>query len=213
MVFAHRRNGSARHVARTAGTLAALTMGASLLVAPQALAASSPTNAELLKACNWASLCKFHPQSYWGYTGPKHQVGSTAYNCGSNTNQHRIDWSDTTTAGNTVGVSVSATYKFSLVFEASVETSYSHSWENSHTDTESNTINISPRSVGWLERGTSKQQAKGWWEIQFKNKYYDHYVWYIYDFQQSGFNKDNPSYGYVNFKDRPMTPAEIGAHC
>lgn len=92
-------------------------MGAPLLVAPQAFAASSPTNAELLKACNWASLCKFHPQSYWGYTGPKHQVGSTAYNRGSNTNQHRIDWSDTTTAGNTVGVSVSATYKFYFVGE------------------------------------------------------------------------------------------------
>ncbi|MFG2254226.1 hypothetical protein [Streptomyces mirabilis] len=66
MVFAHRRNGSARHISRTAGVLAALTMGASLLVAPQAFAASGPTNAELLKACNWASLCKFHPQSYWG---------------------------------------------------------------------------------------------------------------------------------------------------
>ncbi|NUR03554.1 MAG: hypothetical protein HOY79_45700 [Streptomyces sp.] len=214
MKFVRRKNSPAKRFSRTAGSLAALTVGASLLAAPQtAFADSSPTNAELLKACNWASFCKFHPQSYWGYTGPRHQVGSTAYNCGSQTNQHRIDWSDTTTAGNTVGVSVTAGYTFAKVFEVSVETSYSHTWQNSHTDTESNTVNIPAGHVGWIERGTAKQQAKGWWEIQFRDKYYGHYVWYVYNYQESGFNQDNPGYGYVNFKDRPMTSAERGAHC
>ncbi|MGX9887515.1 hypothetical protein [Streptomyces sp. NPDC002276] len=214
MAFAPRKKKSSRSLSpRALGVLGALTVGASLLTAPQALAADTPTNAELLKACNWASFCKFRPQSYWSYTGPAHQVGSTAYNCGSQTNQHRIDWSDTTTAGNTVGVSVTAGYKFAEVFEVSVETSYSHTWQNSHTDTESNTVNIPSGSYGWIERGTSKQQAKGWWEIQFKDKYYGHYDWYVYDYQESGFNSDNPSYGYVTFKDKPMSSADRGRHC
>jgi len=76
MAFAPRKKKSARLLSpRTLGVLGALTVGASLLTAPQALAADTPTNAELLKACNWASFCKFRPQSYWSYTGPAHQVG------------------------------------------------------------------------------------------------------------------------------------------
>ncbi|MFD4509170.1 hypothetical protein [Streptomyces sp. NPDC058457] len=215
MEFTLRGKRSAKHISsRTAGMIAALTVGASLLTAPQALAADSPTDAQLLKACgDTSSFCAFRPQSYWGYSGPKHQVGSTAYNCGSQTNQHRIDWSDTTTASNSVGVAVSAEYKFGEVFELSVTTTYSHTWQNSHTDTESNQVNIPSGHVGWIERGTSKQAAQGWWEIQFKNKYYGHYDWYVYNYKESGFNKDNPSYGYINFKDRAMTSAERGAHC
>jgi hypothetical protein len=207
------KSGSARRGTRTAGAVAALTLGASLLAAPQAFAASSPTTRELLDACSWADLCEFHPQSYWTYTGPKHQVGTTAYNCGSQTNQHRIDWADTTGATNSVGVAITSSVKFWEVYEASVELSYRHDWTVSHTDTESNTLNIPAGSKGWIERGTSKQQATGWYEIHFGKRYYGHYIWYVNNYQSSGFNADNPKGGYVNFRDTPMTAAERGAHC
>ncbi|MFJ2608741.1 MULTISPECIES: hypothetical protein [unclassified Streptomyces] len=198
---------------RSAGAASALALGVSLLVAPQASAADTPTTKELLDACSWADLCEFHPQSYWTYTGPNHQVGSTAYNCASQTNQHRIDWSDTTSAANSVGVSISVSAKFWVAFEAEVTASYGHTWTTSHTDAQSETVNIPSGYKGWIERGTAKQQAKGWYEIHFGKRYYDHYIWYVNDYAASGFNKDNPNSGYVNFKDAPMSAADRSAHC
>ncbi|EKX68214.1 hypothetical protein Sipo8835_25710 [Streptomyces ipomoeae] len=213
MQFVRRNNSSANRFLRAAGTVSALTLGASLLAAPQAMAASSPTTKELLNACSWADLCEFHPQSYSEYTGPRHQVGATAYNCGSQTNQKRIDWSDTTATTNSVGVAVTVGVKFWEVYEASVEVSYRHDWTTSHTDTESHTINIPSGSKGWIERGTSKQKAKGWYEIHFGKRYYGHYIWYVNNYESSGYNSSNPRNGYVNFKDTKMTAAERGAHC
>jgi hypothetical protein len=213
MAFARRKPRSPKHTLRTAGAVAALALGASLMAVPQASAEDGPSTKELLDACSWADLCEFHPTEYTTYTGPKHQVGTTAFNCASQTNQHRIDWSDTTGSTNTVGVTISAEYKFFEAFTASISTSYSHSWEASHTDTESNTVNIPAGYKGWMERGTSMQQARGWYEIHFPDRYYGHYIWYINNYQSSGYNSDNPTAGYVNFKDAPMTSEERAAHC
>ncbi|MEU6255394.1 hypothetical protein [Streptomyces sp. NPDC047043] len=213
MAFARRKTASPKRTLRTAGAVAALTLGASLMAAPQASAADSPTTKELLDACSWADLCEFHATNYWTYTGPNHQVGTTAYNCASQTNQHRIDWSDTTGSTNTFGISISASYEFFKVFTVGVETSYSHSWEASHTDTESNTVNVPAGYKGWIERGTAKQQATGWYEIHFGKRYYGHYIWYVNNYQSSGFNSDSPNKGYVNFKDAKMTSGERSAHC
>ncbi|MEV5850436.1 hypothetical protein AB0M32_51640 [Streptomyces sp. NPDC051985] len=208
-----RKNDSANRLFRAGGAVAALTLGASLLAVPQSFAASSPTPKELLDACSWADLCQFHPQSYQEYTGPRHQVGRTAYNCGSQTNQHRIDWSDTTSSTNSIGVSISVGAKFWNVFESEIETTYRHDWTTSHTDTESDTLNIPAGSKGWIERGTSKQQATGWYEIHFGKRYYGHYIWYINNYKSSGYDVDNSSKGYINFKDTRMTSTEFNQHC
>jgi hypothetical protein len=213
MRFALRNTMPSRRGARGAGAVAALALGASLLAAPQSYAADSPTTKELLNACSWADLCQFHPQSYSTYTGPRHQVGSTAYNCASQTNQHRIDWSDTTGTTNSVGVAIEVSAKFWESYQVAVETSYSHSWTTSHTDTESDTVNIPAGYKGWIERGTAKQKATGWYEIHFGKRYYGHYIWYVNNYQSAGFNVDSPKSGYVNFKDAKMTSGERGAHC
>ncbi|MFD4604603.1 hypothetical protein ACFWPQ_42140 [Streptomyces sp. NPDC058464] len=213
MQFVRNKRSSAKGALRAAGVVGALALGASLMAVPQSYADSSPSVSELLNACSWADLCQFHPQSYTAYVGPKHQVGTTAYNCASQTNQHRIDWSDTTGATNSVGVSISASVKFWEVYEASVTASYGHTWESSHTTTESDTVNIPSGYKGWIERGTSKQQATGWYEIHFGKRYYGHYYWYINNYKSSAFNTDNPNGGYVNFKDAKMSSSERSAHC
>ncbi|MEU6350225.1 hypothetical protein ABZ896_12940 [Streptomyces sp. NPDC047072] len=214
MAFVRLKTASRKRPLRTAGAVAALALGASLMAVPQASAADSPTTKQLLDACGKTTdLCEFHATSYWTYTGPTHQVGSTAFNCASQTNQHRIDWSDTTGSTNTFGISISASYKWFEVFTVEVEASYSHSWQASHTDTESNTVNVPPGYKGWLERGTAKQQAKGWYELHFGKRYYGHYIWYINNYQSSGINADNPTGGFVNFKDAKMTSGERSAHC
>ncbi|MCX5049646.1 MULTISPECIES: hypothetical protein [unclassified Streptomyces] len=213
MAYTRRTTGSRKRMFRTAGVIGALALGASLMAAPQASADDSPTTQQLLDACSWADSCTFHPTSYWTYTGPTHQVGSTAFNCASQTNQHRIDWSDTTASTNSVGVSISVGVKFWAVYEAEVEASYGHTWTTSHTDTESDTVNIPAGRKGWIERGTAKQQATGWYELHFGSRYYGHYIWYINNYQSSGFNNDQPSTGFINFKDAEMTSGERSAHC
>ncbi|MFC8436004.1 hypothetical protein [Streptomyces sp. NPDC057253] len=213
MEFVRRGFNSVKRRYRTAAAVGALAVGASLLAAPQALAADQPTPRQLLDACSWADVCDFHPQSYWTYTGPRHQVGSSAFNCGSTTNQHAINWSDTTGSSNTFGVAISQSVKFETVFESEITLSYSHSWQTSHTDSETDTVNIPAGHVGWIERGTAKQQAKGWYELHFGKPYYGHYIWYLQNYQASGFNADNPHAGYINFKDRAMTSGERQTHC
>ncbi|WP_075736623.1 hypothetical protein [Streptomyces acidiscabies] len=198
---------------KAASAVAALAFGASLLAAPQAMAEDTPTTGQLLGACSWADLCEFHPQSYWTYAGPAHQVGSTAYNCGSQTNQHSINWSDTTGTTNSVGVSVSAGVKFFEVFEAEISASYGHSWQASHTDGETDTVNVPPGHKGWIERGTPKQQATGWYEIHFGSRYYGHYIWYVHDYKSSGFYGGDARLGYVNQKETQMSGAERNQHC
>ncbi|MFE3851693.1 hypothetical protein ACFXPN_11165 [Streptomyces griseorubiginosus] len=94
-----------------------------------------------------------------------------------------------------------------------VEVSYNHSWSTSHTDAESNTVNIPAGHKGWIERGTAKQKATGWHEIHFGSRYYGHYIWYVNNYQSSGYTGDKPSLDCVNFKDAAMTSGERSAHC
>lgn len=208
MLSNHSESTSIGRRIRAAGAAVSLALLGGLLMAPQAVAASSPTSAELLDACSWADVCTFHPQSYTTYIGPEHQVGSLAYNCGTLTNDHAVSWSDTTSETNSVSISVKVGMKFAEAFEAAVEGTYGHDWTVSHTDTETNTLHIPAKNVGWITRGTSKQKASGWYEIHFPSKYYDHYYWYVYDFVQAGFNVDQPNAGYVSFQNRAMTTAE-----
>ncbi|MFJ9154614.1 hypothetical protein ACIRP7_42780 [Streptomyces sp. NPDC102270] len=213
MRFAFRATTPSRRLARSAGAVAALALGASLMAAPQSYADSSPSVRQLLQACSTADLCKFHPQSYTAYTGPGHQVGSTAFNCASEINQHTVNWSDTTSATNTVGVAIEAGVEFWEVYKVSVEVSYSHSWTASHTDSETKTLNVRPGYKGWLQRGTAKQKATGWYELHFGKRYYGHYIWYVNNYQAAGWDQDHPKNGYVTFHDAPMTSGERASHC
>ncbi|MGW2371034.1 MULTISPECIES: hypothetical protein [Kitasatospora] len=212
MTIARRKYDSLKRLSRSAGAVAALAMGASLIAAPQAFADSDPGVANLLNACSWADYCQFHPQSFRTYTGPVHQVSQSLYNCTNANSTQSVNWAETTGSANSVGVSVSASYKFSQVFEASIQATYNHTWETSHTFGETDAVTITPGRVGWIERGTAKQEATGWYEIHFGKRYYGHYIWYIHNYKESGPNANAPR-GYVNTQSRPMSAAERRAHC
>ncbi|WP_105971692.1 hypothetical protein [Streptomyces geranii] len=211
MAFAARRLVSKKGLPRTAGVLAALAVGTTLLAAPAASAADQPTTRELLEACGvTTSFCKFHPQSFEEYTGPTHRVG-TVYNCGSQTNELTVGSSETVGSSDSVGVAITATAGFAKVFEVAVETSYNHTWERSHTDTVESKVNVQSHHKAWIDRGSPKQKATGWYEIQFKNRHWGHFDWYVYNYTESGW--DNQKAGFSVPNDAPMTQAEIGAHC
>lgn len=209
MSFDDLKRKAAKRLVRVVAATAVLVVGASIAGAPAAFAADEPSDAQLLKDCNWADYCQFHPQKYTTYIGPAHQVGPIVYNCGHLANSQTISWSDTTGSSNSVGVAVTASYKFSEVFEVSVQASYEHTWSTSHTDSQSDTVNVPPKYAGWLVRGTAKQKATGWYELHFGKPYYGHYVWYVRDYTESGFDTDKPDAGYVTFHDRTMTSSEL----
>lgn len=214
MSFKDLKRKAARRAVRVVALTASLVTGVAIAGAPAAFADDQPTTAQLLQSCNWNDYCAFHPQSYTTYVGPSHQVGSLVFNCGSLANSQTISWADTTASTNSVGVSVTGGFKFEDVFELSIEGSYSHTWTKSHTDTQSDTVNVPPKDAGWMVRGTAKQQATGWYELHYGKPYYGHYIWYVYNYKESGFNVDQPNGGYVTFHDRAMTSYErTQNHC
>ncbi|WP_105968149.1 hypothetical protein [Streptomyces geranii] len=210
MAFTRLKNRSIK--GRAAGTIAVLTLGASLIAAPSASADTDPGPARLLQACNnhETDVCEFHPQSYTSYIGPIHTVGDLLYNCGRNVNTTTVNWTDTTGSTNSVGVSLGASMEIEKIFKIEIETTYTHTWLTSHTTGQTTTINVSPGDVGWIKRGTAKQQATGWWEIHFGKRFYGHYIWYINNYKESG---PTGKTGFVAPDDRVMTSAERSSHC
>lgn len=209
MAFARHRFGSVKRLSKTAGAVAALVMGATLLAAPQAVADSSPSPADLLKACNWADYCQFHPQSWNTYRGTPHQVGSRLYNCTHNTADKQIGWDDTILAGDSVGISLTVGAKFEDAFEESITQTYTQYWERSHTDRDNTTVHIQPNWFGWVQKGDTMQAATGWYEIHFGKRYYGHYIWYVNNYRGTAYYKAD----YVVGRDHPMSGAQRRAYC
>lgn len=214
MVIARRNSGRVKRFAAATGAVTVLALGTGLLMAPTASADDTPTTRQLLEACNTtSSFCKFHPQKITSYVGPNHLVASPTYNCGKGEGELAVGGEDTTGSSDSVGLAITATAGFASVYEVGFEVSYGHSWERSHTDTISRTKHIEPGEKAWIERGTAKQKVLGWYEIQFKKRYYGHFDWYVNNYEESGFDTSHPGAGYINLKSAPMTAAEKKQHC
>jgi len=67
-------------------------------------------------------------------------------------------------------VSKKASAGFAKVFEDGLQTSYHRTWERSHMDKAEYQESVPAGYRGWIERGTPKRKATGWYEIQFKNR-------------------------------------------
>ncbi|WP_416968094.1 hypothetical protein [Streptomyces sp. 4F14] len=213
MEFVRRRPRAVKRMLGAAGAAAALAVATTVIVAPQASAEDKPSVAELLKQCNTtSSLCKFHPQRSTEYIGPNHLVGAITYNCAGG-GEKSVGGEDQTTSSDSVGVAITTTAGFEGVFEVSFEASYNHTWERSHTDKEEFKKNLDSFEKGWVERGTPKDKVLGWYEIQFKKRYYGHFDWRITNYEESGFDTARPSAGYVNLLKAPMTAKEKHDHC
>ncbi|MER6394780.1 hypothetical protein ABT263_01775 [Kitasatospora sp. NPDC001603] len=152
------------------------------------------------------------PLSVW------HASGSTARHPGPSrsapppsASTQSVNWAETTGSANSVDVSVTASYKFSQVFEASIQATYNHTWKTSNTFGETDAVTITSGRVGWIERGTAKQEATGWYEIHFGT---------ATTATTSGTSTTTPSpaqreraQGYVNTQPRPTSSGERWAHC
>ncbi|MFF2062924.1 hypothetical protein ACFVWZ_14195 [Streptomyces sp. NPDC058200] len=177
-----------------------------------AQAEEQPTIRELLDKCdNGTDVCVFHPDGPPQVSmGEAHQVGDSAFNCTADLQRSTVGWSDTTGESNSVGVSLSAEYGFSLVFKMTIETSYQHTWESSHTESEQTNVDVRPGEVGWVTREAQMQRVSGTYELHFPDRFYGHYYWYV-PFDATGPLPDAPSTKTQH--TRAMTDQEKAEHC
>ncbi|MFC4493783.1 hypothetical protein ACFPA8_06505 [Streptomyces ovatisporus] len=193
--------------------IAVTTLGATALFPTAAQAEEEqPTTRELLEKCNdGTDVCIFHPSGLpEDSMGEAHQVGDSAFNCTDKTQRSSVGWSDTTGETNTVGVSMTAEYGFTDLFKVTIQASYQHSWESSHTEEQQTNVEVKPGKVGWITREAAMQEVEGTYEMHFEDKFYGHHIWYV-PFTAKGPKPDTPSTKTQH--TRKMTKKEKKQHC
>ncbi|NUK89888.1 hypothetical protein, partial [Streptomyces lunaelactis] len=195
---------------RNAILAAALVPVCGILLAPSAQAEDVPSPRELLEECVTGAECVFHPDGPpKEVKGESHQVGTSVFNCTDGPQTMNVSWSDTDTETNTIGVSMTVEASWYQVYKVSVQTSFSHSWAHAHTESQTTAINVPAGKVGWINRQPTLLEVAGRYELLFRDRYYDHFVWYL------PFTATSPKgdAGSVSQHTRPMTPDEAKAHC
>lgn len=149
-------------------------------VAGRAAAADEapPTNQELMDRCEGADYCEFHPsgeniaQGDWALAG-------TAENCAADSQTRTIGWTRTEGETNSMGISMSATAGVKGIFEATVETSYGHTWSWEETNSNSIDQEVSPGKAVSIYVAPDRSTVTGEWELHFGDPYKGHYYWYV----------------------------------
>jgi len=196
---------------RTCAVAASAFSLAAVAFAPPAAAEDEPTTRELLEKCdNGTDSCVFHPEGdpeY--YTDAAHTVGDPVYNCTDGLQRFGVEWSDTTSQSNSVGMEMTTSAGFGKVFSISYTETYKHTWEESHTESQTTNVDTKPGEVGWVERAPQMQKVKGTYELHFEDKFHGHYIWYV-PMEVTGPAPDSST--AVSQHVRPMTDEEKG-HC
>jgi hypothetical protein len=161
-----------------------------------------PSAADLLGNCAVADSCTFTPFFSDTYNGPDRIVSRVLKNCGVDDSHNLVSWSDTTGSSNSVNVSFSVGVKFADVFDASIQTTYGHTWETSHTNTGGVTIDLMPRTIGWVTMSPTVQFVIGRYEMNFSSLYYGHYKWWFF------FRADTETAQALGTPSRYTTPQE-----
>ncbi|WP_243790108.1 hypothetical protein [Saccharopolyspora gloriosae] len=166
---------------RSSAVLVSAFSLAAVAFAPAASAADEPTVRELMEKCdNGTDSCVFHPEGRPEYyTDSAHTVGDPVYNCTDGIQRSSVEWSDTTSQSNSVGLSMTTEAGFGKVFSIAYEQSYEHTWEESHTESQTTNVDTEPNQVGSVERAAQMQKVKGTYELHFEDRFYDHYIWYV----------------------------------
>nr|WP_046470410.1 hypothetical protein [Allosalinactinospora lopnorensis] len=169
-----------------------------------------PTARQLLEKCdNGTDKCVFHPKGTPEYHQDASEVvGNPVYNCTDRKQTTIVEWSDTKTESNSIGLSMTTT--FGVIFKVAFKVSYGHSWSESHTESQSTFVDAPPGHVARVYRGAMMQKVNGTYELHFGDRYHGHYYWYV-PFEATGPAKEKS--GTVTQSATPMTEEERAAHC
>lgn len=165
-----------------AAVVASLVGVGIIFSAPPAMADDDgPTIRELLDECDdGTDYCEFRPDGPAElFTTDSKMVGDEVYNCTSSDQNMTVEWSDTTSQSNSVGVSLRTEVGFGKIFAVAYEQSYNRTWTNEHTESQSTSVSTEPGEVGWVERRAQMQRIEGTYEMHFEDAFYGHYVWYV----------------------------------
>ncbi|WP_406210958.1 hypothetical protein OG331_47305 [Streptomyces sp. NBC_01017] len=67
------------------------------------------------------------------------------------------------------------------IITASVTATYNYTWQRSHTETSSFTVNVQPGDVGWIPRAQVMQDISGTWQTHYDDPKWGHYYWFVPD--------------------------------
>ncbi|WP_017572305.1 hypothetical protein, partial [Nocardiopsis halotolerans] len=111
-----------------------------------AAAQDVPTVRQLLELCGVETdVCEFHPSGApEPFAAESRVVGSEVFNCTSGPQDMAVQWSDTTSQSNSVGLTLTTEAGFGEVFSVSYEQSFEHTWTTSHTESQITYVTTAP---------------------------------------------------------------------
>ena len=149
------------------------------------------------------ATCEFTPKKHENVLGPRRVVGNMVYNNMPDAQNTTITVSDT--VGSTDSLQIAASVKVSImkIVEATVSTTYGHTWTNSHTFTQAEQLSIRPYHKAWLEAAEPMNRYTGDFVVRMGNT-----TWNLQDVY---FDSPNPNGAGSYIKQTaPMTDQEKG---
>lgn len=149
------------------------------------------------------ATCEFTPKKHENVLGPRRVVGNMVYNNMPDSQNTTITVSDT--VGSTDSLQIAASVKVSImkIVEATVSTTYGHTWTNSHTFTQAEQLSIRPYYKAWLEAAEPMNRYTGDFVVTMGNT--------TWNLQDVFFDSPNPNGAGSYIKQTaPMTDQEKG---
>ena len=145
--------------------------------------------------------CQFTPTKHENVLGPRHVVGNMVYNNMPDSQNTTITVSDTVGATDSINIAASVKVSIMKIVEATVSTTYGHTWTTSHTFTQAEQLAIRPYYKAWLEAAEPMNRYTGDFVVTMGNT--------TWNLQDVSFDSPNPSGAgsYVK-QTAPMTDQE-----
>lgn len=170
---------------RYGGRTLALTATAlgTIAAAVPAAADEQPTAEQILADCaSGEGKCSFNsPEIGEAYLGKPRQVSELLYNCTASPAAQTMSGADTVGSSHSVGGTITVGGGIEGIITASVTATYNYTWQRSHTETSSFTVNVQPGDVGWIPRAQVMQDISGTWQTHYDDPKWGHYYWFVPD--------------------------------
>ncbi|AZQ32871.1 hypothetical protein EJ357_04925 [Streptomyces cyaneochromogenes] len=190
--------------------LAATAFGMIATAVP-AVAEDQPTTEQIMADCaSGEGKCSFNsPEIGQAYLGTPRQVSELLFNCTASPASQSMSWADTVGSSHSVGGSVTVGGGIEGIITASVTATYNYTWQSSHTETSSFTVNVQPGEVGWISRAQVMQRISGTWQTHYDDPKWGHYYWFVPDvITGPAPNGTDGKHSAVVVKSRKMTADE-----
>jgi hypothetical protein len=149
-----------------------------------------------------ASACEFQGASTAVVHGPAAPVGFVVDNTQGDTEvQHAVGWTKEVTAENSLSVSSETEIEISKIVSETVKVEYGHTWIDSHTFAETDTITVPPGQYGWLTLAPEYNRVTGDFLIMADGT--------VYDLPNATFDFPTTDMGWIQTHTGPTPPPTV----